>query len=95
MLEISYRKLGTLIEGTLGDTVKIEDLSLKPLTFAERSWRLLNGFFRSRSSTTWLTSQYEGLCQRLSTTLVKVCWKFSDDALYIRDTSINLYMWRD
>jgi hypothetical protein len=32
MLELSYRKLETLIEGTLGDTVKIEDLSLKPLT---------------------------------------------------------------
>jgi hypothetical protein len=56
MLELSYRKLETLIEGTLGDMVKIEDLSLKPLTFAERSWWLLTGFFRSRRSTTWLTT---------------------------------------
>jgi hypothetical protein len=28
-----------------------------------------------------LSHLYEGLSQKLSTTLVKVCWKFSDDAL--------------
>jgi hypothetical protein len=27
------------------------------------------------------TRLYEALCQKLSTTLVKVRWKFSDDAL--------------
>jgi hypothetical protein len=44
----------------------------------------------SKIFSTTINLESEGLFQKLSTALVKARWKFSDDALLVRDMSTNL-----
>jgi hypothetical protein len=55
--------------------IQNSELSSIPLLYHPPGVALIDEGFRT------LADAYEALCQKLSTTLVKVRWKFSDDAL--------------